>query len=164
MLAGVALAVLAVAGTGVLLSGGSSEQRVPSGSQPATSVPAATPAPAVIPPPPQVQPVDHSQGSIAWRDAGQLVINYYNDLPSAWQLMSPTARALFGTEPDFRSHWSQYSSVSARNASGVTDNPDGTVNVPVDVTYTTASGPQVVKRQLRVTRLDGRLLIDSDPR
>jgi hypothetical protein len=113
-----------------------------------------------------VQPVA-SQGPIAWRDAGQLVIDYYNgldNLPSAWKQLSPTARAFFGNEPDFRSHWSQYSSVSARNAFGVTDNPDGTVTVPVDVTYNTTGGTQVVKRQLRVTRLDGQLLIDSDPR
>lgn len=167
MFVGAVLAMLALAGTGVLLSGGSAEQRVPSGSPPATSGPAVTSAPAAPPAPPQVQPVDHIQGSIAWRDAGQLVIKYYNgldDLSSAWQLLSPTARAFFGTEPGFRAHWSQYSPVSARNASGVTDNPDGTVNVPVDVTFTTASGTQVLKRQLRVTRLDGQLLIDSDPR
>ncbi len=168
VLVGAILAVLASAGAGVLLSGGSSEQQgVPSGRNPTTSAPAAAPAPAVTPAPPQVQPVDHSPGSIAWRDAGQLVIDYYNgldNLSSAWQLLSPTARAFFGNEPDFQSHWSQYSSVSARNAFGVTDNPDGTVNVPVDVTYNTAGGAQVVKRELRVTRLDGRLLIDSDPR
>jgi hypothetical protein len=121
--------------------------------------------------PPQVQPVDHSPGSIAWRDAGQLVIDYYNGLsnPStAWQLLSPTARAAFGNEPtNFRSYWSQYSAVSARNAFGVTDNPDGSVNVPVDVSYDTGgaqASKQVVKRKLRVIQLDGHLLIDSDPR
>jgi hypothetical protein len=166
-LVGAIFAVLALAGTGVLLSGGSSEQQgAPSGGNPPTSAPAPPPAPAVTPAPPQVQPVA-SQGPIAWRDAGQLVIDYYNgldNLPSAWKQLSPTARAFFGNEPDFRSHWSQYSSVSARNAFGVTDNPDGTVTVPVDVTYNTAGGTQVVKRQLRVTRLDGQLLIDSDPR
>jgi eukaryotic-like serine/threonine-protein kinase len=168
VLVGAILAVLALAGTGVLLSGGSSEQQgAPSGMNPATSAPTLAPTPAAPPAPPQVQPVA-SQGSIAWRDAGQLVIDYYNgldNLASAWALLSPTARAFFGNEPDFRSHWSQYSSVSARNAFGVTDNPDGTVTVPVDVTYTTTGGgTQVVKRQLRVTRLDGQLLIDSDPR
>jgi hypothetical protein len=98
------------------------------------------------------------------------VIDYYNGLdnPSAaWQLLSPTARAAFGSEPSFRSYWSQYSAVSARNAFGVTDNPDGSVNVPVDVSYETSGAEatkQVVKRELRVVRLDGRLLIDSDPR
>ena len=167
VLVGAILAGLALAGTGVLLSGGSSEQQgAPSGRNPVTSAPAAAPVPAVTPAPPQVQPMA-SQGSIAWRDAGQLVIDYYNgleNLPSAWEQLSPTARAFFGNEANFRSHWSQYSSVSARNAFGVTDNPDGTVTVPVDVTYNTAGGAQVVKRQLRVTRLDGQLLIDSDPR
>ncbi|MGH3885551.1 MAG: serine/threonine-protein kinase, partial [Pseudonocardiaceae bacterium] len=170
VLVGATLAVLALVGIGTLLPEGSSgQQSTPPAGQATTSAPAAPPAgpPPVIPVPPQVQPVDHTQGSIAWRDAGQLVIDYYNDLgnlPAAWQLLSPAARATFGSEPNFRTHWSQYSSVSARNASGVRDNPDGSVTVPVDVSYDTGSGAQVVKRQLRVIQLDGRLLIDSDPR
>lgn len=162
--------VLALAGVGTLVTAGSSGERgTPSAKQEATAAPAAPPVSplGVLPAPPQVQPVDHSQGSIAWRDAGQLVIDYYNglnNLPAAWQMLSPTARAIFENEADFRSHWSRYSSVSARNASGVTDNPDGSVTVPVDVVYDTGSGAQVVKRQLRVTQRDGQLLIDSDPR
>lgn len=171
VLVGAVLAVLAFAGIGALLSKGSSgEQGARSVGQAATSVPAAkpapAPAPAVISPPPQVERVDHSQ-PIGWSDAGQLVIDYYNGLnnaPSAWQLLSPTAQAVFGNESDFQSHWSQYSSVSARNAFGVTDNPDGSVRVPVEVTYNTGGGAQVAKRVLRVIRLDGHLLIDSDPR
>ncbi len=166
VLVGVILAVLALAGVGTFLAGGSTgQQGTPPAGQATTSAPAAPPAgpPAATPASPQVQPVDLTQGSIAWRDAGLLVIDYYNGLddPSAaWQLLSPAARATFGGESGFRSHWSQYSSVSARNASGVTSNPDGSVNVPVDVSYDAG----VVKRELRVTRLDGRLLIDSDPR
>jgi hypothetical protein len=113
-----------------------------------------------------VQRVDHAQ-PIAWRDAGQLVINYYNDLEhvtSAWLMLSPAAQATFGTMSDFGSYWAQYSSVSARNAFGVTDNRDGSVRVPVDVTYNKEGSTQVVKRVLRVTRLGGQLFIDSDPR
>lgn len=105
--------------------------------------------------------------SIAWNQAGQLVIDYYNgldDLPASWARLSPAAQSTFGAESQFRSYWSGYSSVSARNAFGVTDNPDGSVRVPVDVTYNKGSNTQVVKRALRVTRQDGRLLIDSDPR
>ncbi|MGH3899669.1 MAG: serine/threonine-protein kinase [Pseudonocardiaceae bacterium] len=172
VLVGVILAVLALAGVGTFLAGGPSGQQ---GTSPAGQAAAPAPAPAtppaeppaVIPAPPQVQPVDHSEGSIAWRDAGQLVIDYYNsldDLPAAWQMLSSTARATFGSESNFRSHWSQYSSVSARNASGVTNNPDGSVTVPVDIVYDTVSGTQVVKRQLRVAQLGGELFIDSDPR
>ncbi len=169
VLVGVVLTVLALAGVGTLVTGGSSgEQGTPPAGQAAASAAAPPVSPlGVLPAPPQVQPVDHSQGSIAWRDAGQLVIDYYNGLGSlsaAWQMLSPTARATFDNEADFRSHWSRYSSVSARNASGVTDNPDGSVTVPVDVVYDTGSGAQVVKRELRVTQRNGQLLIDSDPR
>ncbi|MGH3670058.1 MAG: serine/threonine-protein kinase [Pseudonocardiaceae bacterium] len=169
LVVGVVLAILAFAGAGVLLSGG------PSGSQQAQSggnapVSAAKAPPGSVNPanplPPQVQRVDHTQ-SIAWSDAGQLVIDYYNGLdnPSAaWAMLSPTARATFGTQAAFQSYWGQFSSVSGSNAFGVTDNPDGSVRVPVEVHYNTGENSQVAKRALRVVRLDGRLLIDSDPR
>jgi serine/threonine protein kinase len=163
------LVLLAFAGVGTLLSRGSAgEQGVHSAGPVIAAAPPTAPAPSVAPPSQrtQVQRVDHAQ-PIAWRDAGQLVIDYYNGLdnaPSAWALLSPTAQAAFGSESDFQSYWSQYSSVSAANAFGVTDNPDGSVRVPVDVTYHKAGGSQVSKRVLRVTRLDGRLLIDSDSR
>jgi hypothetical protein len=168
-LVGATLVVLACVVVGVLLSGGSTgEQGAHLAGPAAALVPAATPTPgpAVVLAPPQVQRVDHAQ-SIAWRDAGQLVIDYYNGMDnptSAWQLLSPTAQAFFGSELNFRSYWSQYSSVSARNAFGVSDNADGSVRVPVEVTYHSGGTAQVVKRALRVTRVEGHLLIDSDPR
>jgi hypothetical protein len=168
VLVGAVLALLAFAGGGVLvtrgLTGGQAAQSAGPGSASAT---AAIPAPPVIPSQqPQMQRVDHAQ-PIAWRDAGQLVIDYYNGLDklsSAWPLLSPAAQATFGNEPQFRSYWSDYSSVSARNAFGLTNNPDGSVRVPVEVTYNKDGNAEVVKRVLRVSRLDGRLLIDSDPR
>jgi serine/threonine protein kinase len=164
LLTGAVLAVLVFTGVEALLSGGSAgQQGAYAGGQPAA--PAATPT-RVLPSPQQVQGVDHAQ-PIGWSDAGQLVIDYYNgmnDVSTAWQLLSPTAQAAFASESDFRSYWSQYSSVSARNAFGVTDNSDGSVRVPVEVTYNNGADAQVVKRALRVTRLNGQLLIDSDPR
>jgi hypothetical protein len=168
VLVGAVLALLAFAGGGVLLTRGlAGGQAAQSAGLGPTSAPAAMPAPPVTPSPqPQMQRVDHAQ-PIARSDAGQLVIDYYNGLdklPTAWQLLPPTAQATFGTEPQFRAYWSEYSSVSARNAFGVTDNPDGSVRVPVEVTYNKDSNAEVVKRVLRVNRVDGRLLIDSDPR
>ncbi len=169
VLIGAVLVLVAFAGGGVLLSRGpSGEQAASSGGTGLSSAPAAVPAAPAAPrlPQPQVERVDHAQ-SIAWRDAGQLVIDYYNGLgnvSSAWLQLSPAAQATFGNESGFMSYWAQYSSVSARNAFGVTDNPDGSVRVPVDVTYTKDGSTQVVKRALRVTRLNGQLLIDSDPR
>lgn len=163
------LVLLAFAGVGTLLSRGFSEQQASPTARPgATAAPSAVPAPSVAPPSPQpqVQRVDNAQ-PIAWHDAGQLVIDYYNgldDTASAWALLSPTAQATFGSEADFRSYWSQYSSVSGANAFGLSYNPDGSVRVPVDVTYHKAGSSEVVKRVLRVTRMDGHLLIDSDSR
>ncbi|MGH3856361.1 MAG: serine/threonine-protein kinase [Pseudonocardiaceae bacterium] len=165
VLVGAVLAVLAFTGVGALVSTRSSAEHAVRSTAPGATA-AAAPAPAVPSAPPRVERVDNSR-PIAWSDAGQLVIDYYNGLDnpaSAWQLLSPTAQAVFGTESQFQSHWSQYSSVSARNAFGVTDNSDGSVRVPVDVTYTTGGTTQVIKQALRVTRLNGRLLIDSDPR
>jgi serine/threonine protein kinase len=164
VLAGAILAALVFTGVGALLVESSSGQQ---GAQPVgqAAPPAATPTP-VLPQPPQVERMGHSQ-PIGWSDAGQLVINYYNgmsDLSAAWQMLSPTAQVTFAGESDFRSYWSKYSSVSARNASGVTDNADGSVRVPLDVAYNTGTNAQTVKRALRVTRLNGHLLIDSDPR
>ncbi|HEY6421844.1 MAG TPA: protein kinase [Pseudonocardiaceae bacterium] len=167
-LVGAVVALLTLAGVSALVWGSSSGDRGASPIGPPAHAAASPPrVPMATSAPPQVRPVDLSQGSIAWRDAGQRVIDYYNgldNLPSAWGMLSPNARTFFGGEAEFQSHWSQYSSVSASHAFGVFDNPDGTVTVPVDVTYNTAGGAQVVKHQLRVTRLDGKLLIDSDPR
>ena len=169
LVVGVVLAILAFAGAAALLSGGLSanQNAQPAGKPPVAAV-KAPPGPPnnANPLPPQVQRVDHTQ-SIAWSDAGQLVIDYYNGLDnpsSAWAMLSPTARATFGTQAAFQSYWSRFSSVSGSNAFGVTDNPDGSVRVPVQVTYNTGDNSQVAKRALRVVRLDGRLLIDSDPR
>lgn len=166
VLVGAVLALLVVLAGGVLLSvhGLSGQQ------SPRAAGPAVAPSPAVRPPapqsapPPQVERVDHA---IAWSDAGQRVIDYYNGLDTlstAWAMLTPAAQATFGTESEFDAYWKQYSSVDARNAFGVTNNPDGSVRVPVEVTYHKAGGSQVAKRELRVTRLGGRLLIDSDPR
>jgi serine/threonine protein kinase len=176
VLAAAVVVVLAVIGVAGLVYGNSSGgQAAPATSTPAAPAPAGGPAatttapappPATPPPPPATQPV-RSEGSIEYSDAGQLVIDYYNGLSdpaSAWQMLSPAAQASFGTEAQFAAHWNQYSSVSAENARGVTENGDGSVTVPVDVTYHTDGGGQTEKRMLRIARLNGQLVIDSDPR
>lgn len=137
---------------------------------PAESSEPAEPPPTVasVAPEPSVEPApatpEVSEGNpIEYSPAGQLVIDYYtglDDLGSAWAMLSPRARTSFGDQEGFRTYWEQYSQVSARNAQGVTTNDDGSVTVPVDVTYDGRSE----QRQLRVTRLDGRLLIDSEAR
>jgi hypothetical protein len=120
-----------------------------------------TTTPPTQPPTPRQQAV--SSGQIDWSSAGQLVINYYNGFSnpeSAWQMLSPTAQAVYGSLPAFEQHWGQYKSVSASNATGVTPNSDGSVNVPVDVTTDGSSSHKTV----RVVQENGQLLIDGDTR
>ncbi len=105
-----------------------------------------------------------ASGEIPYTEAGLFVIDYYGDVANSakrWQMLSENGKAEFGDEAGFQEYWSRYTEVSAGNAYGVTPNADGSVNVPVDVTYTTASGPQQEKRIVRVTRLDGKLVIDG---
>ncbi|MGH3940094.1 MAG: protein kinase domain-containing protein [Pseudonocardiaceae bacterium] len=178
LLAGAVLMVIVAVGIGgLVLDGSSQEQAGPSASAPAPAPsppPSSSPEPApstspraVESTPPPAPQAEVSGEPIGFSAAGQLVIDYYNGLDapsSAWQLLSSSAQAAFGSEAEFTSYWSQYSSVSAEDASGVTENGDGSVTVPVTVIYNTEGGSQSERQQVRVTRLDGRLLIDSDPR
>jgi hypothetical protein len=108
-------------------------------------------------PPDPAGPIDYSQ-------AGQLVINYFGDVQNAaarWAMLTAHGQAQFGGQDAFNQYWSQFTAVSSANANGVTPNADGSVTVPVDVTYTTAGGPKTEHRTIRVTRVAGALLIDS---
>jgi len=104
-------------------------------------------------------------GPIAYSQAGQLVINYFGDVQNAagrWGMLTAHAQALFGGQDAFNQYWSQFTSVSSADAQGVTPNADGSVTVPVSVTYTTAAGPKTEQKTIRVTRVAGQLLIDSE--
>lgn len=108
------------------------------------------------------------QGPINWSQAGQLVIDYYNGMANpqgTWEMLSANLRSAFGDVGAFRQYWSQFKQVSARNARGVTPNPDGSVNVPVDVTYTGTDGTARPEHKvLKVINENGKLAIDSDGR
>ncbi|MFC4853679.1 serine/threonine-protein kinase [Actinophytocola glycyrrhizae] len=115
-------------------------------------------------PDPGPMPADPG-GPIGYTDAGLRVIAYFADVQNAagrWAMLSPHAQALFGSQEAFNEYWSRFRSVSAADANGVTPNADGSVNVPVNVTYTTEAGSTTEPRTVRVTRLNGQLLIDSE--
>jgi hypothetical protein len=80
-------------------------------------------------------------------------------------MLSTKLRSAFGDQQAFQQYWGQFKQLSSRNARGVTENPDGSVNVPVDVTYTGADGTTRQEHKvLRVIIENGRLAIDSDGR
>jgi hypothetical protein len=167
----VVVAIVVMAGLGILVANlvnnmsngqkgagsSSSSQQASAQAPPSTTTGGSTPS-AVSG---QPTPPDLSGGSLDFSAAGERVIAYYNGLPNLhgmWTMLTPNAQAVFGSEQDFTQYWSQYKQVSARNAYGVTTNADGSVTVPVDVTYDGAKQ----KRTVRVTRLGGEYYIDSD--
>jgi serine/threonine protein kinase len=104
---------------------------------------------------------------IEWSAAGELVIDYYAgaaDPSGAWYMLTPGAQRAFGSRSEFREYWNQYQQVWAQDAYGVTVNQDGSVNVPVDVIYITGDSRYREHKVLRVTRLDGQLLITTEAR
>jgi serine/threonine protein kinase len=107
-------------------------------------------------------------GPINWSQAGQLVIDYYNGLAdpgTAWGMLSRNGQAVFGDQQAFATYWGQFKNVSARNAHGVTPNADGSVNVPVDVTYVGKDGASRPDHKvLKVINDQGHLAIDSEAR
>jgi hypothetical protein len=109
-----------------------------------------------------------SSGTISYSPAGQLVVDYFGQLADTtgrWAKLTPGAQAAFGGMNGFQAYWSRYSQLSSAHATGVTTNTDGSVNVPIDVTYTTGSGAttstSTQHKQLRVVQENGVLLIDA---
>ncbi|SDH54076.1 Serine/threonine protein kinase [Actinokineospora alba] len=98
--------------------------------------------------------------------AGELVIAYYGkaSLDDRWNMLGPNGKAAFADRAAFDEYWGQFKYVSSRNARGVTANSDGSVNVPVDVTTSTAAGEEMKKRTVKVILVGGKHLIDSDSR
>jgi eukaryotic-like serine/threonine-protein kinase len=131
------------------------QQQQPSASDPAepSSSAAAKPIPA--------------NGDIDFSQAGQLVINYYGNVQAVdqrWAMLSSYGQGQFGSLDEFRQYWTQFSQISSENAQGVTKNADGSVNVPVDVTYTKGDGDTRQHQLIRVSRENGKLVIDAAAR
>jgi serine/threonine protein kinase len=160
VLAGALVTVLAMNGgkdgetnrAGLPSGGGTTQQEQPSkrpSSPPSSHTPSVQPNPG----PP-----------IGYTEAAEFVQGYYSNTANPaqrWTMLSQNAQAVFGSEQDFQQYWAQFTDVSSGNSYGVTQNADGSVNVPADVTYTTAAGPKTEKRTVRVSRLNGALIIDS---
>lgn len=131
-----------------------------------TTTTTTTPPPTTTPSAPPVGQAP-STGEIDFHNAGQLIVNYYGagSAASRFAMLTPGAQAAFGGAAAFDQYWGQFSQVSSAHAIGVTKNADGSVNVPIDVTYTTGTGADEHTTQahkvLRVVQENGSLLIDA---
>ena len=162
----IAVLVLAVVAIAVIALNQNDEQ--PGANQnPATITETVSNSPPTSAQDPSEKPGDPiaADAPVGYSEAGNLVIGYYGDsvgLDQRWGMLSPNARAGFGDRKGFDEYWAKYTDVSSEDANGVTPNDDGSVTVPVLVTYTDASGPRQERLHIRVTKRNGQLLIDSE--
>jgi eukaryotic-like serine/threonine-protein kinase len=109
-----------------------------------------------VAPPPGVF-IDYSR-------AGQFMIDYYSSNTSIgerWAMLSPFGQAQFGSQEAFNQYWSQYPSVSSKEARVDNANADGSRQV--SCTVTNGDGGST-RKTVRITEIDGQLRIDSDAR
>jgi hypothetical protein len=173
--AGAIVVVLAVVGVALLLNSGGQPSHQAGGTHATTTTtPSPPPTADTRPPsastvntPPQVGSAPTS-GTIGYSAAGGTVVAYFGNFGSPgyrFSLLTPGAQAAFGGLTGFENYWSQFTQLSSAHAIGVTLNSDGSVNVPIDVTYTTGTGPgastQTQQRIVRVVQENGKLLIDA---
>ncbi|HKN96176.1 MAG TPA: serine/threonine-protein kinase [Pseudonocardiaceae bacterium] len=166
--------VLVVLGVVLLLnSGGSPNRAGGAGGGPTTTKTTAAPtttSPTTTSSTPPTPPVGQAatSGTIDYHAAGELIVGYYGlgDPAGRWAMLTPGAQAVFGDLAGFDRYWGQFSQVSSAHAQGVTTNSDGSVEVPIDVTYTTGTGGSehttTTHKLLRVVQEDGKLLIDDN--
>jgi serine/threonine protein kinase len=130
-----------------------------------TSAPATTTNTTKTSPPAPAVGQAASTGSIDYRKAGLLVIAYFGDVGNSsgrLAMLTPGAQAGFGGASGFAQYWGQFSDVSSEHATGVTTNGDQSVEVPVEVHYTSTGGAQhEAQETLRVVQENGTLLIDQ---
>jgi eukaryotic-like serine/threonine-protein kinase len=166
--------VLVVLGVVLLLNSGNSGNQANGGGGGAgatttTTVPATTPT-TTTPTAPPAPPVGQAatSGTIDYHAAGELIVGYFGlgDPAGRFAMLTPGAQAVFGGYSGFTAYWGAFSQVSAAHAQGVTTNKDGSVEVPIDVTYITGTGSAehstTTHKQLRVVQENGKLLIDDN--
>jgi eukaryotic-like serine/threonine-protein kinase len=135
-------------------SGGTKEEPPPSDSDDKSTTPSPPAGVTQVAPPPGTE-IDYSQ-------AGQKVIDYYGggSPEQRWAMLTPYGQAQFGSVEAFTQYWAAFPNVSSHDAN-VAPNPDGSRNVTCVVDY--APGQSSTKT-VRVTMMNGQLLIDSDAR
>ena len=103
-----------------------------------------------------------SGGTVQLSSAGNLINQFYSDPAGSWNLLTPAAQQVYGSQAAFTQYWSAHTISSYSGIHGATNanNSDGSVTMRLDdLSY----GGQSKSLTLRVVD-DGTLLIDGDTR
>jgi serine/threonine protein kinase len=176
LLIGAIVLVLVVAGVGIILAnsgGGNDQNQAGVGGQTSTNQQApsaghtSTGSTSTSQTPTQPSGSTPSTGTIQFSPAGQLAVNFYAGVHSnsagVWGDLTPSAQSIYQGEAQFQSYWSQFTETYGGGVNNVTRNGDGSVNVPITITYGSAGATRTQLINLRVImNAAGTLLIDSD--
>ncbi|HEV3360027.1 MAG TPA: serine/threonine-protein kinase [Pseudonocardiaceae bacterium] len=115
-------------------------------------------------------PTGSSSGTILFPPAGNKVLAFYStsvliaDPTQGWAMLSPSGQSYYGSETRFAAYWAQFTQVSSAHETGLTNNSDGSVQCPSDVTFGPFQGSQTHHVTIRVIQVSGQLYLDSDTR
>jgi serine/threonine protein kinase len=102
-----------------------------------------------------------SEGKITdYGGAGQLVVNFYDNPAGSWNLLTPAAQQVYGSQAQFDAYWatekSQIGPFRNARADKGTNEEDGSLIMNMDI----HNG----RRAYRIVMSGGQMLIDSDTR
>jgi eukaryotic-like serine/threonine-protein kinase len=160
--AGAAVIVIAVIVFVALSSGGGDDgTKQAGGSTPSTSSSAGPGSPKTTPSAatPAGLGTTQSEKITDFQGAGQFILAFFNAPGSttAWNMLTPAAQAVYGTEQEFAAYWAEHkvtNTKSARADKGGT-NADGSI----DMNLTLNDGPRPA---FRIVKSGGQYLIDAD--
>jgi hypothetical protein len=88
--------------------------------------------------------------------AGQRVVDFFGTPSQSWNLLTPAAQGVYGSEPAFQAYWKEHPLTNIRDAKAEkgTTNLDGSLDISLTLGGTRPS--------FRVISSGGQLLIDAD--
>lgn len=132
------------------------------GANPGTSAPA-TPSHGSKTTPPTSSAAS-SGGKIGYQQAGQRVVDFYSNAgtPAGWAMLTPDAQAVYGDQAAYQAYWAANALSSYKNANALKgNNPDGSVDITINLTYKTGNNEQ---KTVRVVDSGGQLMLSGDTR
>jgi hypothetical protein len=160
--AGAAVVVIAVIVFVALNSGSDTGKQTAGGSTPSISAPAgssgskqspsATATPAGLGTSPSEKVTD-------FQGAGTFLLSFFNDVGNtgAWNMLTPAAQAVYGSEEGFASYWDEHKITNTKSAKA--DKGGANADGSIDMNLTLNDGPRPA---FRIVKNGGQYLIDAD--
>jgi serine/threonine protein kinase len=156
-----AVIVIAVIVFVALNSGGNTDQPSAGATtpKPSTSAGASSKAPAASAATPANLGTAPSEIITDYSGAGNFLVAFFGGVGSAstWNMLTPAAQAVYGSEQAFADYWSQHKITGSRSAKA--DSGGGEADGSIIMNYTLNNGP---RSAFRMIKTGGQYLIDAD--